>query len=61
MIERREKWIIRDISSESRRRLSASDFSAGDSEHVSLLTRMGIQIQTMTDGRRKSNLFRCFF
>jgi len=33
--------------------LTASEFSAGDPEHAALLTQMGIQIQTMTDGRMK--------
>jgi isocitrate dehydrogenase len=42
---------------ESNQRVTASDFSAGDPEHVSQLTQMGIQIQTMTDGRKKTNYF----
>jgi hypothetical protein len=42
---------------ESNQRVTASDFSAGDPEHVSQLTQMGIQIQTMTDGRKKNKLF----
>ncbi len=33
--------------------MTASEFSAGDPEHAALLTQMGIQIQTMTDGRKK--------
>ncbi|CAF1134820.1 unnamed protein product [Adineta steineri] len=32
-------------------RLTASEFSAGNSQHVIQLSHMGIQIQTMTDGR----------
>ncbi len=40
-------------SSESYRRLSATDFSAGNPKHVAQLTQMGIQIQTMNDGRKK--------
>ncbi|CAF2956774.1 unnamed protein product [Rotaria sp. Silwood2] len=36
---------------ESRNRLKASEFSAGDPQHVAQLTQMGIQIQTMADGR----------
>lgn len=40
------------LFSESHRRLSASEFSAGDPEHVAQLSQMGIQIQTMNDGRK---------
>lgn len=32
-------------------RITAAEFSAGDPEHVSELAQMGIQIQTMSDGR----------
>ena len=36
---------------ESRQRLKAADFSAGNAQHVTHLAQMGIQLQTMTDGR----------
>lgn len=36
---------------DSRQRLKASEFSAGNAQHVALLSQMGIQLQTMTDGR----------
>ncbi|UJR32279.1 hypothetical protein I4U23_019744 [Adineta vaga] len=36
---------------ETHRRLIASEFSAANPEHVTQLSQMGIQIQTMTDGR----------
>ncbi|CAF3906421.1 unnamed protein product [Rotaria sordida] len=35
----------------SRNRLTAAEFSAGDPQHVAQLTQMGIQTQTMADGR----------
>jgi hypothetical protein len=34
-----------------------SEFSAADPEHVAQLAQMGIQLQTMADGRMKSNIF----
>lgn len=42
-------------SSESRRRLTAAEFSAGNAEHVAQLAQMGIQLQTMADGRKSND------
>ncbi|CAF3510385.1 unnamed protein product [Rotaria sp. Silwood1] len=36
---------------ESHNRLTPSEFSAGDPQHIAQLKQMGIQIQTMSDGR----------
>ena len=49
------------FSSESHRRLSASEFSAADPEHVAQLAQMGIQIQTMSDGRKTTLICFLFF
>lgn len=48
------------FSEPPRHRLYAFEFSAGDPQHIAQLLKMGIQIQTMNDGRKKiDNL--CFF
>jgi hypothetical protein len=40
------------VFSESHRRLAAAEFSAGNPQHIAQLAHMGIQLQTMADGRK---------